>query len=268
MIKNGMAAVGLALVANLAHADNYFSPNEERVRLSLGVTHVSNATELRLDQSQTTPGTAINAEKTFALDATDFEPKFDAVVRVAARHRLRFDYFGLDRTGHTTVGTPIIFKDVILQRGDPLESDLSLRALSITYAYSFVHNSRFEAAGTFSINETDISARARVITQTRHVIQSKDMAGPFPTFGLDATYVISKRFYCDARAQYFKVAVDHLDGSLGIYEFDALYRFRPNISLAVGFNAVKMHLASRQRVDSGRFDLSTRGPLLFVRVVF
>ncbi len=42
---------------------------------------------------------------------------------------------------------------------------------------------------------------------TRHVDQTEDQAGPFPTAGLDATYVFSKRFYVDGRAQYMQLIV-------------------------------------------------------------
>jgi hypothetical protein len=175
----------------------------------------------------------------------------------------------LDRTGNTTLtGAPILFRDVILQTGDPVQATLNLRTLGISYEYSFIHRQNFELAATVGINDTDISAQARVSTSTRHVNQSEDQAGPFPTIGLDATYVVSKRFYFDGRAQYFKVAVDHIDGSLGLYEVDALYRFRPNVSFALGYTATKVDLDSRKPSNSGYFDLSSKGPEFFVRVAF
>jgi hypothetical protein len=274
MIKNGMAVLAFALIAAFAqlapraHADDYLSPTDERVRLSLGVEHVSNATNLRLDPSGGLPGTALNAESDLGLDRSDFEPKFQAMVRVGERHRLRFDYFSLDRTGNVTLTSPIVFKDAVLQPGDPLETNLSLRTLGITYEYSFIHRQRFELAATFGINDTDLSARARVTTQTRHVNQTEDQAGPLPTFGLDSTYVLSKRFYLDARAQYFKLAVDHLTGTVSFYEFAALYRYRPNISFALGYTGARADIASRQPKTSGYFDLDSRGPEAFVRVAF
>jgi hypothetical protein len=275
MIKNDMAVPALALAATLTlaatlvHADDYLSPTEERVRLSLGVVHVSNTTDMRLDSSQGVQGTPINAESEFGLDGSDFEPKFQAMVRVDERHRLRFDYFTLDRTGNTTLtGAPIIFRDVILQTGDPVQTTLSLRTLGISYEYSFIHRQNFELAASIGINDTDISAQARVSTQTRHVNQTEDQAGPFPTIGLDATYVVSKRFYFDGRAQYFKVSVGEVDGSLGLYELDALYRLRPNVSFALGYSATKADLSSQKPSNSGYFDLESKGPEFFVRVAF
>jgi hypothetical protein len=268
MIKNGMAVLTLALIATLAHADDYLSPTDERVRLSLGVMRVSSTTGIRLDSSTGVQGTPIDAENDLGLDSSDFEPKFQAMVRVGERHRLRFDYFTLDRTGSTTLATPIVFRDVVLQPTDPVQTELSLRTLGISYEYSFIHREKFELAATIGLNDTDISARARVSTETRHVNQSEDQAGPFPTIGLDATYVMSKRFYFDARAQYFKLAVDHLNGTLTFYEAAALYRLRPNIAFAVGYTAARADLASRQTTNSGYFDFDTKGPEVFVRISF
>ncbi len=269
MTKSGMAVITFALLANLAHADNYLSPTNDRVRLSLGVMHLSSTTSLRVDSSQGVLGTPIEAEKDFGLESSNFEPKFQAMVRVGERHRLRFDYFTLDRTGHTTLaGGPIVFRDVVLQRGDPLDSNLSLRTLGISYGYSFIHREKFEIAATIGVNDTDVSSRVRVNTQLRRLDQSEDQAGPFPTLGLDATYVVSKRFYVDAGAQYMKVAVDHLSGSLGIYEINALYRLRPNIAFALGYTAVKADLVSRQVKNGGYFDFSSKGPQAFVRISF
>src|ERR1700688_229505 len=124
MIKNGMAVLTLALITTLAHADDYMSPTDERVRLSLGFMHVTSTTNLRLDSSAGVPGTQVNAEHVLGLDGSDFEPKFQAMVRVGERHRLRFDYFTLDRTGNATPRSSIVFRDVTLQAGEPVQTNL------------------------------------------------------------------------------------------------------------------------------------------------
>jgi hypothetical protein len=268
MNKHGFGLAALALFATLAHAEDYLSPTEERVRLSLGVVRLSNNTSLQLNSSSGVQGTPVNVEDTFALDKSDYEAKIQAMVRAGERHRLRFDYFSLDRSGSSTVTQPIVFRDVVLQPGDPLNSDLSIRTFGITYGYSFLHSDKYEVAATLGISDTDISARARVQTATRHVDQTEDQAGPVPTIGLDATYVVSKRFYLDGRAQYLKVRVDHLDGSLGIYELDALYRLRPNVSFALGYSMFRANLISRQTKQAGFFDFNSKGPEFFVRIAF
>ena len=268
MNRNAAGLIVLALFATLTHAEDYLSPTEERVRLSLGAVRLSNKTEFQVDSSAGVPGTPINAEDQFGLDKSDYEAKIEAMVRVGERHRLRFDYFSLDRTGRLDVTQPIVFRDVILQPGDPLNSDLSIRTFGITYEYSFLHRDRFEVAATIGIHDTDISARARVQTQARHVNQTEDQAGPVPTLGFDATYVVSKRFYFDARAQYLRVRINDLDGSLGIYEVDGVYRLRPNIAFAVGYSSLRARLTSAQARQAGFFNFNSSGPEIFVRVAF
>src|ERR1700675_5049424 len=162
MRKISMAALTLAFLATLAHAEDYLSPTAERLRLSLGVIYTSNQTSMQIDSSGGVAGTPINAENQFGLDKSDFEPKFQAMVRASERHRLRFDFFEVNRTASTTITQPIIFRNVVLQSGDPLNSNLSISTLSLTYEYSFLHGEKSEGAAPLGVTETDISARARV----------------------------------------------------------------------------------------------------------
>ena len=262
-----LASLGLA--ARTCAADDYFSPTDERVRISLGAMYVTTSTNFQADSSAGVAGTNINGERQFGLGKSDFEPKFEAMIRVDTRNRVIFDYFTLDRSGDAIVtGNPILFRDVTFLPGDPLQTQLGLRMLGITYGYSFWHSETLEIAGTLGVHASDISAEAKVETQTRHIIQTDDQAGPIPTVGIDATWVASRRFYLDGRAQYLHVHVGNLTGSLGIYEFDALYRFRPNVSFGVGYTDVSAHIASTQSSQAGVFDFSTKGPDMFFRIAF
>lgn len=270
----GVFALALTLGSAAARADGgYISPTDERVRLSLGVSLVSAATSLRLDPSGGLPGTFISGENDLGLQRSKVDPKFQIMLRAGARNRLRLDYFSLDRSATKVLARsasqgPIVFRNATLQNGDPVQTDLSLRALGITYGYSFWRTETLEIAGTIGINEIDISAQAKVETPTRHVNESEDRAGPVPTLGIDATWVASRRFYFDGRVQYLKVAVNQLRGSLGIYELDALYRFTPNVSFALGYSKVKAYLYCAQAAHGGLFDFGAKGPQLFVRVAF
>ncbi|MDE2305219.1 MAG: hypothetical protein KGL34_06640 [Gammaproteobacteria bacterium] len=269
-----LAAFVFVTAAGAAHADSaYPNPIDDRIRLSLGAAYYSTSTAVRVDSSSGATGTYLNAEKDLGLAPHSFEPRFELLVRAGERHRIRFDYFSLVRNRTTTLNlssaqTPIVFRDVQLLNGDPVQTDLDIRAFGVGYGYSFWRSRRLEIAATFAVHEIDISARERVQTATRHVDQREDQAGPFPTLGLDATWVASRRFYFEGRAQYLKLAVDHMTASLGEYEFNALYRFRPNLSVALGVQAVHAMLVSRQRANSGRFDFDSKGPQLLVRLAF
>ena len=195
MKKIGVLLAALALFATLAHAEDYLSPTEERVRLSLGV--------VRLSTIPTCCSTAAPAFRACSQcggcvgpDKNDFEAKIEAMVRVGERHRLIFDYFSLDRTDSTIVAQPIVFRDVVLQPGDPLDTDLSIRTFGISYGYSFLHSDRFEvAAASASTTRTSRSAHAYGL---RHACTRARSGRSISDPGLDATYVVSKRFYVEA----------------------------------------------------------------------
>lgn len=276
MIKSALLAPGvalalaLALLASLAHADgaDYASPTDDRVRVTLGAMHVSSTTSLRVDSSTGVAGTPISGENQFGLDPSDFEPKFQVMFRGGERNRIWLDYFTLDRTGSTVVQQPLVFRDVVLQPGDALQSELDLRLLTLTYGYSFWHSEKLELAATLGISAVQIDATAKVQSSAVHLDQTEDEAGPFATPGLAVTWAISRHFYLDGRVQYLQVHVQQLDGSLGMAELDALYRLRPNVSFGVGYTEVRAHLASTKTDNSGLFDFNTKGPELFVRVAF
>ena len=264
-----LALLGACMLSGgTTQADDYSSPTDDRVRLTLGAMHVTTSTTLRADSSSQMPGTVLSGEDQLGLDKADWEPKFQAIVRVATRHRISFDYFTLDRSGNTTLAANIKFRDSSFAVGDPLRTELSLRTLGITYEYSFWHSETLELAATVGVHATDMSARAEVRTPTKQVIQTYDLAGPVPTLGLDGTWAISKRFYVDARAQYLSGHAGNVDGSVGFYGFDALYRYRPNVSIGVGYTDITAHLSSTRASQAGRFDFKTRGPEMFIRVAF
>jgi hypothetical protein len=265
----GGAALGLALLAPLAHADSdYISPTDDRVRVSLGVMKVSSTTTLRADSTTGVEGTVLDGENQFGLDKSDYEPQFEVMMRAGTRNRLWFNYFHLDRDGSSIVQEPIVFRDSVLQPGEPLQSELDLRVLTITYGYSFWRSEKLELAATLGVSSVQIDAQAKVATEEVHVNETETAAGPYPTPGFAATWSIAKHFYLDGRVQYLNLHINDISGSLTLGEIDAVYRFHPNLALALGYTEVKAHVDSTKPSDSGLFDINSKGPLLFVRVSF
>jgi hypothetical protein len=259
----------LVLLAQASRAGDYFSPTDDHVSLSLGALFLSTTSSIRADSSVGVAGTDINAEDQFGLHRSSIEPKFEATVRVDTRQRLSFDYFILDRSGSTIVsGKDIVFRNVVFVPGDPLQASSSIRSFGLTYEYSFWHSEALEIAGTLGVHDTDLSTTAKVDTATRHIVQDDDQAGPIPTIGINATWAASKRFYFNARGQYLTAHFQNISGSLGIYELSALYRLRPNVSLGLGYSAIRAHLDSLKSSESGEFTFNTGGPEAFVRVAF
>ena len=259
----------LAMAATGAHADgDYLSPTADRVRVSLGVMENTAVTSFELNNGQTA-GTYINGEDTLGLDRRQTAPKFNVEVRAGERDRIRLDYFSLDRVNTKTLsGTPLNYGGATLLPGDPVQSDISVRNFGLTYAHSFIHRERFELAATLGVSELQVDSRLKVQTSTRHIDVDHSLAGPLPTPGLELTWVLSNRFYLDAHGAYLKGAHRQLSAETSNYEFDALYRLRPNVAFALGYSGFKTTLSSRRPGDTGFADFSAHGPALLMRVEF
>ena len=273
MISKRMGLFGMALTlsasAALADAD-YFSPTDERLAISLGVAHLSPSTTLRVDNSTGTAGTTFNGENDLGLDSSRVEPKFEAAVRTGGTTRLFFDYFMLDRddTKVLVAQAPESFGNITLLPGDPVQTTMTMRVFGVGFGHSFLHFEKFELTGLIAINDVELDASLRVQSPTRHLYDAQSLAGPFPTPGLTATWVISKRFYVDAAAKYMKINIDHLSGTLSVYDADIFFRLHPNVALALGYSDNRLNLISRQSATQGAFNFDAKGPELFVRVAF
>ena len=265
-----IAAALLSAVAGSARGDDaYESPTLDKIRVSLGINQTNATTSFQLNSSDGTPGTVIDGENTLGLAPKQVDPEFEVEVRAGERSRLRINYAALDRDDtRTLTGVPLLYGGRMLLLNDPVETNLSIRAFGLTYGYSFVRNDRLELAATLGVSDVDINSRITVATATRHVDIIHSFAGPFPTPGLEVTWVLSRRFYIDGHAQYLKASINKLSASTGQYELHALYRLRPNISFALGYSSLTSDLTSRKPGSEGFADFRARGPQFFVRVSF
>ena len=105
------------------------------------------------------------------------------MVRAGERNRIFFDYFTLDRTGNATLTEPIVFRDAVLQVGDPVQSLLNFRVLGLTYAYSFYRSEKLEFAAMLGVDSVDIEAQAKVQTPAVHVNQMRRRGRPLSDAG-------------------------------------------------------------------------------------
>ena len=157
---------------------------------------------------------------------------------------------------------------MVLQPAEPLQSELDLRMLGITYGYSFWHGEKLELAATLGVTSVEIAAQAKVATEAVHINQIRGHRGSLSDSGHRRDVGAEQALLPRRRAQYLSLTSWKFDGSLGMGEIDALYRFRPNVSFAVGYTEVKAHLSSNKTHESGLFNFNTKGSEIFIRVAF
>ncbi|NJO12607.1 MAG: porin family protein [Gammaproteobacteria bacterium] len=246
--------------------DGLINPNDERLRLSAGVFAADSRTELRLDSDAGTLGTLVNAEQDLGLrdhsDAGDVEVE----LRVRDRHRIRFNYFKLDRNASQALSRQIRFGDDVYNVNDVVTSAIDMRNFGVTYSYEFLRFERYELGASFGVNLVELDATAAVAA--RNIREQESRTGPTPTVGVHTLFRITKRIHAELRAEYMQLHIDDFEGTVTNLRGALIYRFNDSLGVGLGYALLETEVESEQLQDTGRFSIANDGALLFVRVAF
>lgn len=276
MPNTRLLPIPFVLAASLAAAAANARPPEpepdnllnDRFGVQFALMYSSNSTDVRVDATDGTLGTELNAEDDLGLSKSKLLGRGEVWFRMRERHRARIsNYFvPLDRRGNAVLDRTIQFGDEVYVAGDEVSSRLAVRVLAFSYTYSFVKNDRLEAGVSLGFDLVGFEGEATVPARLR--TEREERSGPAPLVGLEVMGRIRGPWYAEARVQYLKAEIDDVDGGLTAFEVNALYRLHPNVTLGLGYNSFSLDIDSRDIGDSGRLELTTAGPQLFARVGF
>jgi len=242
------------------------SPITDRFALRGSYQQPKVSTDLRYDNSAGLLGTELSGERDLGLDDELNKGTLEMTFRMLDRHRVRADFFQLKRGGTAQMTRPVRFGDETYVVTDQVVTTSDIRFFGLTYTYSFLRAERFEFSAGGGLHLFQVEGMASV--PLRRVQEDFDAAGPFPTLAVDGTYRVTNRFSLNARAQYFGIGIDDVDGSLGIYHTDVQFRAWPNLAFGLGYTKTSLHVDSTDDSFSGRLFFDVKGPEAFVRVSF
>lgn len=225
-------------------------------------------TRVRLDASDGTPGTLLDAERDLGLDAGELTGWVSVSLRPRPRHRIHagLSYLPSDRRAREVLGEDIRVGEQVYFAGEEVETELRIRTWSIAYAYSFLRLPNAELAA--SVGVTSIGAYAEAGVPARAVIEVEERSVPAPQLGLEGAIRFRDRWYGEARLQYVRVKASGDEGSLNQLEAAIVFQFDPNIAAGLGYAAFEVDVQSNDTGDTGVFRYTSRGPRLFIRASF
>lgn len=257
----------LSCAAPLAHAqDKLGSPNDEHFRLSGGLFSVDTETDVRLDADDGTEGTEVSGEDDLGLRDHSEVGDVEVEMRIRERHRIRFDYFKLDRTATQALERDIQFGNDTYNAGDIVESAIDMRNFGATYMYELARKDRFVFAWGLGINLLELNATAEV--PARSIEEEESISGPGPVLGIQTLVRITPRIHAELRAEYMEAHASDFRGSITNLHGSIVYRFNRSIGAGLGYKLLEIDAESESMGDTGRFNISNSGGLAFVRVTF
>ena len=243
------------------------SPISDRFALRISYFAPTVETMLRLDRSNGQPGTELKVEDDLGLTDKPKQARMEMIIRLRERNRLRVDYFKLTRYGNEVLTRTINFGDSTFLVNDRAETSIDYRSLNLTYTRSLFYYDRFELGAGVGISLIETRAKGEV--KARNVNESNDGVAPYPTFALDTTWRISKRWSFNARGQRLAAHLDDFSGSLSEYHGDFQYRWRRNFTFGLGYTSLRL-VAQSTSTDNlpGRLNQDVSGPDFFIRASF
>lgn len=223
-------------------------------------------TDARFDSNAGVLGTRFNAESDLGLDDKIDQGRMELIFRMRDRHRLRVDYFKLDRDGDKLLSRQIVFGNSTYNVNDRVLSSVSWRMTGFTYTWSALRAQNYELGIGVGLHLIAVEARGEV--RTRNLRESGTGVGPMPTAAVDGSWQFGRRWSLNGRAQQFSVSVSNVKGSLSDYHLDAQYRWHPNMAVGVGWSMMKADVNITGSGSPGQFTLDTSGPELFFRASF
>ncbi|MFO1426937.1 MAG: hypothetical protein U1F11_08165 [Steroidobacteraceae bacterium] len=242
------------------------SPITDHFALRATYYQPSISTDGRFDADTGALGTPFNGEQDLGLDDVANQGRIELLFRMRERHRLRADYFKLERFAGSRLTRDINFRNTTYRLGDFVETNFDWRMLGFTYSYSGWRSERLEFGLGLGLHL--IEAETRAVVRARNIRESGSGVGVLPTIELDGTWRISRRWSVNGRAQYLKVNASSVDGTFGDYHFDAQYRWRRNVAFGLGYGATRLDAIVTDADLPGQLDISASGPELFFRVSF
>jgi len=243
------------------------SPITDRFALRVSYFAPSVDTLLRLDRTTGQAGTELLAEDDLGMEDKPNQARVEMIFRLRERNRLRVDYFKLTRFGDKVITRTINFGDQTFFVNERAQTSIDYRSLGLTYTRSVYLSERFEVGAGLGIALLEGKAKGEV--RARNVKEEEDGVAPYPTFALDGTWRISKRWSFNARAQTFTAHLDDFTGSLSDYHGDLQYRWRKNFTFGLGYTSLRIRAESKSLNDqSGKFNQDIQGPEFFIRASF
>ena len=236
---------------------------EDRLRVEVNLLGASASTKLRVDESPTQQGTAINAEDDLGLDDFQLLPQVELTLLPGERHLVRLSRFAIDRSAATHLEKNISFDDQDYLIGERVDSILNLTMFGLTYGYRFIVAPRGEISASFGIQIADVETNA--VVRSRVVRESENGVAPLPLMGLEGRFDFSQRWSMEARVQYLTVNETDVDGSILDARLAVTWRLNPYLLFGLGYRTFQIDIDSANEDTPGFVDLTVAGPLLFVR---
>jgi len=245
---------------------------DNKYTLRLGATYMKAGGSF----SSTPDGESTDKLTTGDLGIDDYETNFyfGARWRFAERWRLAFNYFGLDVDGNVQKNFDMLdFGDIDASGFLAVDTTFNTDFYVAQVGYSLFKNERTElgiGAGAHVVRFDTSLKVSGGINGSSGSVQSDtvDYTVPLPNILGYGAYAITPKLSLEGSVGWFGLNYDQYDGNLVTVAANLEYRFTDHLGVGLGYNYVDMDLSVDKSSRKDKYDLSYKGPMLYVSAGF
>jgi hypothetical protein len=234
------AAPGLSLAQTNAQ-----SLLNDSFNFNLGAFVVSSDIRASLNGASTT-NPDVDFNKTLGNDKNSTRVRLDGLWRITPTQHLTLSYFDNNRSASKVLEQDVHWGDNVYHVGANVTSETKMQITALAYEYAFLRRPDYEVAASLGIHYSKVglklSGAASVtdgngnVTQQPVATRSDSVPAPLPVIGLRGAWAAAPDWLLGAKAQFFKVNVQGIDGHWTDARLDATWMFTRHWGLGLGYD--------------------------------
>jgi hypothetical protein len=211
--------------------------------------------DMNIDSSTGGSGSNIDLEDELGIEDGLEELRLDFRWRFAPRHAVDFAYYDISRDGQHVIERQLDIGDETYDIGTDLNSSIDFKVYKASYAYSFSHTEKSDAALSIGLHIIDLGVAFKGdligIPVNRY---SADVALPLPVVGGQYARHLGGRFWINLDVDLFAIEYEDYKGSLWDANLTLDIDITDSIGGFIGYNYVDMSVESEDPSLLGEFD--------------
>lgn len=277
-MRNYVVATAVFLMvccnASAQESDDWHSwPLAQRFYVSIEGFFPNLDTTVRLDATDGTTGTVIDFEQNLGMSSTETLPAFGIGWRFARKHRLRFDYFSLKRSGAAISTTEIRFGDQVFQIDLPISSFFDIDSYSFGYSYSPIFDQKKELGLSVGLSVQDVQFGLKGNQGVGIIEAESGITAPLPAIGVDGGYAFTEKWIGRAGVGFFffDLALSNeqqLSGSITAADVAIFHRTFEHVEFGVKYAYFDVDVEYGNELGFNAVEYRYHGPSLVFAATF